>query len=736
MLDILYKLVIFPLVQMIEISYVAAYRIFHDQVIAIMGVSAVVSISTMPLYFIAEKWQETERAIQEKMKPKTAKIRAVFSGDERHMMLSALYRQHHYHPVYALRGSLGILVQVPCFIAAYSYLSRLGYLGGVPFLFIRDLGKPDALFSAGNLSFNVLPLLMTAVNIFSGMIYSRGKPLREKAQLYVMAGVFLLLLYGAPSALVLYWTMNNIFSLAKNILVKTKYTKQIIYFLLCSCALAVDIYFIPKGYSPKRFFVAVLVSLVFSLPLLVKPARRLMGLLRPHPDAALFRKETFVLSAAALFLLAGIVVPSALIASSVQEFSFVGSHTTPFPFAAAVLLQAAGIFLFWPLCVFFLAGKRARTVLTGIFSLFVIFALLNVFAFPGDWGFITNTFLFSNPDSFESKYKIIIVSVLVSLLAVIPVLYFLRSRNRFFFRAAQIIICLSLLVSGIFSLIRIGTGFASYEKMAASGGGISPEKVYRFSTTGKNVLVIMLDAGISAYVPSIFREKPELAEDFRGFTYFPNCVSFGPHTRIGAPPLFGGYEYMPRHIQKNRNYTLKKHNEALLVLPLLFSGRGYQVTVTDPPLANYSLRPDLSIFSLFPEMHAQNVIGNYTGEWLRNNSGVDVISIEHLVNTRLIRFSFLKIAPPAFRVFIYDRGDWLSERENTANRLAIDTLNNYTTLDFLPMLTSFTAEPVQTYTAVVNDLPHYPAFLGAPEYRPSSVPAPPPLSTGRKARLP
>jgi hypothetical protein len=243
----------------------------------------------------------------------------------------------------------------------------------------------------------------------------------------------------------------------------------------------------------------------------------------------------------------------------------------------------------------------------------------------------------------------------------------------------------------------------------------------------------MLDAGISAYVPSIFREKPELAEDFRGFTYFQNCVSFGSHTRIGAPPLFGGYEYEPRHIQQSRNSALKKHNEALLMLPRLFSGVGYQVTVTDPPFANYSLRPDLSIFYPFPEIHAQNIIGNYTGEWLRRNSGVDVISIERLVKNRLIRFSFLKIASPAFRVFIYDRGDWLSEQENTANRLAIDTLNNYTTLDFLPMLTAFTAEPVQTYTAVDNDLPHYPAFLGAPEYRPSSVPAPPCLPAGKRS---
>ena len=63
------------------------------------------------------------------------------------MLLSTYYRQNYYHPVYALRSTFGLLIQIPFFIAAYSYLSHLEILHGASFLFIQDLGKLDGLLS-------------------------------------------------------------------------------------------------------------------------------------------------------------------------------------------------------------------------------------------------------------------------------------------------------------------------------------------------------------------------------------------------------------------------------------------------------------------------------------------------------------------------------------------------------------------------------------------------------------
>jgi YidC/Oxa1 family membrane protein insertase len=204
----------------------------------------------MPLYFVAEKWQQSERDLQKKFKPKIDKIKSVFKGDEQYMVLSAYYRQNHYHPLYALRNSLGILIQVPFFIAAYSWLSHLDTIKGTSFLFIRDLGAPDSFLSLGGFSLNILPILMTIINCASGAVYTKELQAKDKIQVYGIALVFLVLLYNSPAGLVLYWTMNNVFSLAKNIFSKIKNGIVIVYALLCLFALLVIIRFIPLGFTP------------------------------------------------------------------------------------------------------------------------------------------------------------------------------------------------------------------------------------------------------------------------------------------------------------------------------------------------------------------------------------------------------------------------------------------------------------------------------------------------------
>jgi membrane protein insertase Oxa1/YidC/SpoIIIJ len=145
----LYNIIIYPITQIIELVFLLTLKIFSETGVSLIAVSAAVSVLCLPLYNVAEKWQHIERNIQKKLKPKADKIKAVFSGDERYMMMSAFYRQNHYHPVYALRGTLGLLIQIPFFIAAYTYLSHLDMLRGAKFLFINDLGVPDALIKLG-----------------------------------------------------------------------------------------------------------------------------------------------------------------------------------------------------------------------------------------------------------------------------------------------------------------------------------------------------------------------------------------------------------------------------------------------------------------------------------------------------------------------------------------------------------------------------------------------------------
>lgn len=142
-IEILYNAIIYPLVQLMEFSYLVIFKIVRNEGISVLGLSFVVTLLTLPLYMIAEKWQEIERNTQKQLAPGIKRIKTTFKGNEQYMMLSTFYEQHHYKPYMALRSSFSLLIQIPFFIAAYNYLSTLPRLQGFSFLFIKDFSLPD-----------------------------------------------------------------------------------------------------------------------------------------------------------------------------------------------------------------------------------------------------------------------------------------------------------------------------------------------------------------------------------------------------------------------------------------------------------------------------------------------------------------------------------------------------------------------------------------------------------------
>ncbi|GMO29104.1 MAG: YidC/Oxa1 family membrane protein insertase [Termitinemataceae bacterium] len=723
MLNILYTIIIYPITLIIEYSFMIVHRIFDNTVLSLIGVSVAVTLSTLPLYFIAEKHQETERNIQKRLALQIAKIKAVFSGDEQYMILSACYRQNHYHPVFALRNTFSLLIQIPFFIAAYSYISHLDMLRGVSFFMLRDLSVQDELLHIGTVGINVMPIIMTVINCISGTIYTRGFLLKDKIQVYLIAAVFFVLLYNSPAGLVFYWTMNNMFSLLKNILLKTKHAKSIIYAVFSLCVIALYAYTLSRRMSAARIFLPVLCTIILFIPLLTRFIKKKM------PSGSVLNNSNFVvptqifiLSSFILFILAGLVVPCSLIASSVQEFSFVDSYeSSPLLFIRLTLLQSAGIFLFWPICVYYLFDKKRRSNIALVFTFIAIIALVDIFIFPGNYGFLTTTFRFSDAITFESQSKQIIVNSIILLAIIItPFLFVIKQVSKNILYSFQIILCIALITFSLINVNKINNEFDTYKQRQLVEGDVQNKNtVYTFSKTGKNVLVIMLDACNSLYIPYLFEEKPQLLSQLSGFTYYPNCVAFGNHTKVGAPALWGGYEYVPTQIQKARNKTMAKHNEALLMLPKLFLDNDYSVTVTDPPFANYSWKPDLSIFKDYPQIDAKNIISRYTNQYLNEHSEIEIVSLNNILRTHLIRYAFFKMSPAVFRMFIYDKADWLIATSYSESNLTLDTIDNYAALANLQNITSITADKKNIYIAMDNDLTHYPAFLKFPEYIPS-----------------
>ena len=222
----LHKLILGPIELLFDVIFSFSLQFLGSPVLAIVILSLAINLLVLPLYKKADDLQREEQEISKRLKPRIDQIREAFTGDERFMMLQTYYRQNSYKPYYVLRGSLSLLLQIPFFMAAYNFLSGLGVLQGVSFGPIANLAAPDGILKLGGVTVNLLPVLMTLINIVSGMIYTRGMPLKSKIQLYGMALVFLVLLYDSPAGLVFYWTLNNLFSLGKNILGKLRKVRE------------------------------------------------------------------------------------------------------------------------------------------------------------------------------------------------------------------------------------------------------------------------------------------------------------------------------------------------------------------------------------------------------------------------------------------------------------------------------------------------------------------------------
>ena len=236
-LSALYTLIISPLELLFETIFTIANRIIGNEGLSIIFLSLAVNFLVLPLYKRADELQAEERDIQARMAYRIKRTKETFKGDERFMMLQEYYRINNYKPIYALRSSFSLLLQIPFFIAAYNLLSGMQSLQGMQFGPIADLGKEDAMFMIGNFPVNILPILMTLINVVSGIIYTKGHPLKEKIQVYGLAAVFLVLLYRSPSGLVFYWLLNNVFSLVKNVFYKLKDPKKVLSIVLAIAGL-------------------------------------------------------------------------------------------------------------------------------------------------------------------------------------------------------------------------------------------------------------------------------------------------------------------------------------------------------------------------------------------------------------------------------------------------------------------------------------------------------------------
>lgn len=150
-----------------------------------------------------------------KLKPEMDKLREKYPDDPQKMNqeMMGMYRKYGINP---LGGCLPMFAQLPIFFGFYSMLLHAVEMRGQSFLWVNDLSQPDTVAHIMGLPINPLPIVM-AITSFAqmAMMPNTGGDKTQMMMIKFMPFFFLFICYNFASALALYWTTSNIFSIAQ-----------------------------------------------------------------------------------------------------------------------------------------------------------------------------------------------------------------------------------------------------------------------------------------------------------------------------------------------------------------------------------------------------------------------------------------------------------------------------------------------------------------------------------------
>lgn len=678
-LHFLYLLALYPIEYLLEMIFSIITKMSGNTILSIIILSLVVNIIVLPLYNRADKIQEEAKDKENAIAPMVKHIKQTFSGDERFMLLQTCYRQNNYSPLNVMKSSVSILLQVPFFMGAYNMLSGNKLLAGVSLGPIANLSDPDALLTVGGITLNVLPIIMTLINVVSSFIYAKGFPLKTKIQMYGLAAVFLVLLYQSPSGLVLYWICNNLFSLGKNI--------------------------VNKIISKRRKTPAV-------------------KHLTKAPEKADKRyKAVFCFSCLTLAVYTGFYIPVLTVAAAPEEFVNLYNMANPMIDILDSTAKGFGLFMLWPVIFFALASEKGRKIMSYVMFMLAASAILNSKLFSNDFGDISNYLEYKDSPSFTTK------AILLSLAVTAGGILVCFLINRFGKFVAPVI-CLSAAIGfaalGLTNVGKINAGYREAEKSATS------KAEFTLSRNGKNVIVMMVDRAVGPMVPYIFKEKPDLAKTFDGFVYYHNSASFGTHTNSAVPALLGGYEYTPEAMNARSDKRLPdKYDEALKLMPSIFTKNGFDATMVNPTYAGYKWYPDLSVFDGMENVKAYSTKYSYLPDETK-----EIYESEHseVFRHNLFCYSIFQSAPVALQRLLYDGGNYNDTRSVDPSRMISQKRKGnsvaygheqtfmweYYTVKNLDQMTKVTDGEGKHFVYFATDIAHDVEMLQEPEYEPSN----------------
>ena len=178
--------------------------------VAIILLTLVIKSAMWPLQNKATASMKRMQALQ----PKMTDLREKYKDDPQAMNVEVmkLYKQNGVNP---FGGCLPMLVQIPIFFGFYNMLGKAVELRNSKFLWVPDLSQPDTVAHVLGYPINVLPLCMAVTMLWSMALQPKsGDQMQQRVMMFVPL-IFISFCYNFASALALYWTVQNIFSIVQ-----------------------------------------------------------------------------------------------------------------------------------------------------------------------------------------------------------------------------------------------------------------------------------------------------------------------------------------------------------------------------------------------------------------------------------------------------------------------------------------------------------------------------------------
>jgi YidC/Oxa1 family membrane protein insertase len=213
------------LVEILKFFLELFHRLIPNYGVAIILVTVLLKVVLFPLTH--KSYESTAR--MQTLQPKINELREKYKSNPQKLNqeMAAMYKKEGVNP---LGGCLPMLLQFPILIAFYSLLNTHFALRGAVFIpgWINDLSSPESVLSFEPIpipllgefdSIRALPFIMLVTTFLSSKLMqspstdASGKNMRMMT--YLMPIMFFFILYNMPSGLLLYWTMQNVFTVAQ-----------------------------------------------------------------------------------------------------------------------------------------------------------------------------------------------------------------------------------------------------------------------------------------------------------------------------------------------------------------------------------------------------------------------------------------------------------------------------------------------------------------------------------------